>query len=745
MTSLPSLHDHILQAYQQAFSLVSEGVLWVDENGRIQGCNARAAQLLAYEEADLVRRSYFEVNPHYSLLQWKKFWRDLREAGTREEETEFMTAGELLVPVRLRMTLVNGRGYAWGLVVFNSLLEVNRFSDLLGAVQLVGNLGAWELNLTTNTFLATAQLVELLELPADRLTWPVDDIRTLLSSRIDEASLEILAANLRQAVKSGRAFEQEISIHMSSGEWGRFEVMVQTATTELNTIKLYGTVRDASTAARPAHQEPLPRPVTLHTEPVDNAALKKEEAFLRLHTLSLNKLREWVLWVDLDGKIVYCNDAAAGYLQPLVRRLPGSSLQAVLTGLELPPLDAIRGGQEEDEPPVAEYVFHGKRGRPLHLQITFTYLEHEAYSFICLVCNDITLLHKRDQDLKKIREENERYQEKLQLENQWLREKIESEFTDNTIVTQDPAYQPVIFQVAQVAETDATVLITGETGSGKELLARMIHNFSERSEMPLISVNCAALPENLIESELFGHEKGAFTGAHAQKKGRFELADKGTIFLDEVGELPLDLQAKLLRVLQEGEFQRVGGTKDIKVHVRVVAATNRNLEEMVNEGRFREDLYYRLNVFPIHNLPLRERRADIPLVIKHFTKVLSERMGRNITHVPQNDLDEISQYDFPGNVRELINMVERAVILTKGNTLNLAQSYKTLRRLSGEKGTGIFRSFNDMQRDYIIEALKRTKGRVTGPKGAAALLKLNDRTLMSKMRKFEIDRMDFER
>ena len=251
MTSLPSLHDHILQAYQQAFSLVNEGALWVDENGRIQGCNARAAQLLGYEEDDLGRRSYFEINPHFSLLQWKKFWRELREAGFHEAETEFMTAGELLVPVRTRMSLVNGRGYAWGLVVFNSQLETKRYNDLLDAVQQVSRLGAWELNLTTNTFLATPRFAELLEMPADRQVYPIDEIRTQLSNRIDEEDLDALAAHLREAVKSGYTFEQDLSIRMSSGEWRRFQVMVLTATTELNTIKLYGTLRqlDAPSAA----------------------------------------------------------------------------------------------------------------------------------------------------------------------------------------------------------------------------------------------------------------------------------------------------------------------------------------------------------------------------------------------------------------------------------------------------------------------------------------------------------------
>jgi len=302
----------------------------------------------------------------------------------------------------------------------------------------------------------------------------------------------------------------------------------------------------------------------------------------------------------------------------------------------------------------------------------------------------------------------------------------------------------VLSQVAQVADTDATVLIMGETGTGKELLARAIHSFSEREEGPMIKVNCAALPENLIESELFGHEKGAFTGANQQRKGRFELAHQGTIFLDEIGELPLNLQSKLLRVLQEGEFERVGGTKTIKVDTRVIAATNRDLRSMAEKGEFREDLYYRLNVFPIKNLPLRERRDDIPVLVEHFTRKYNKKFGKTVEKASKADLKKLMNYDFPGNIRELENIVERAIILSPGKKLNLQSNLLT----SVEEDSSVapnddFPSFEEMQKNHILEALEKTKWRVTGPKGAARLLRLNDRTLMSKMRRLGINREDY--
>jgi transcriptional regulator with GAF, ATPase, and Fis domain len=288
-------------------------------------------------------------------------------------------------------------------------------------------------------------------------------------------------------------------------------------------------------------------------------------------------------------------------------------------------------------------------------------------------------------------------------------------------------------------------LIIGETGTGKELLARSIHALSKRKDEPMIKVNCAALPANLIESELFGHEKGAFTNAYQRKKGRFELADGGTIFLDEVGELPLELQSKFLRVLQEGEFERVGGTATLSADVRVVAATNRNLVDLVNEGAFREDLYYRLNVFPIQNLPLRERRADIPLLVRHFVKKFAAKQGKEIEHISQADLDELMRYEFPGNIRELENMIERAVIISKGKSLSLSDAYhKSSNQTIGRKSySQVFKPFEEMQRDYIIEALRRSNWRISGPKGAATLLELNSRTLASKMRKLGINRKDF--
>jgi len=305
------------------------------------------------------------------------------------------------------------------------------------------------------------------------------------------------------------------------------------------------------------------------------------------------------------------------------------------------------------------------------------------------------------------------------------------------IIGKSPAMESALEQVAQVAPTDSTVLIQGETGTGKELIARAVHDSSSRFGRPFIKLNCAAIPFDLLESELFGHEKGAFTGAIAQKIGRFELADKGTLFLDEVGDIPLPLQPKLLRVLQEQEFERLGSGRTHQVDVRLVAATHRNLVEMVKRNEFRSDLYYRLNVFPIPLPPLRERREDIPALVEHFVEIYSRRMGKQIDHVPPETMSELTSYPWPGNIRELQNFIERSVIVTPGNIL---QPPLASLRTAVEVGSVGAITLEDAEREHIIKILEQTRWVVSGPSGAAARLGVKRSTLYFRMQKLGISR-----
>jgi transcriptional regulator with GAF, ATPase, and Fis domain len=293
----------------------------------------------------------------------------------------------------------------------------------------------------------------------------------------------------------------------------------------------------------------------------------------------------------------------------------------------------------------------------------------------------------------------------------------------------------VIEEVAQVAQTNSTVLLQGETGSGKEVLAQAIHDASARNTRPMVKVNCAALPASLIESELFGREKGAFTGALARQPGRFEIADGSTIFLDEVGELPLELQPKLLRVLQEGEFERLGGSKTIKVDARIIAATNRRLEQAVRDGRFREDLFYRLNVFPIEVPPLRERREDIPLLSWTFVKEFSNSMGKPVDEIADESMVALQAYHWPGNIRELRNIIERAMILNQGSTLFIKLAHTVLRPVPVAAMAG---SLDEAERTIILQALKQCSWRIRGATGAAALLDVKPTTLESRIKKLEL-------
>jgi DNA-binding NtrC family response regulator len=315
------------------------------------------------------------------------------------------------------------------------------------------------------------------------------------------------------------------------------------------------------------------------------------------------------------------------------------------------------------------------------------------------------------------------------------KDKLRSEISFSEIVGQSTALRRVLEEVKTVAETDSTVLIYGETGTGKESIARAIHNLSLRQAKPFVKLNCAAIPTGLLESELFGHERGAFTGAIAQHIGRFELAHEGTLFLDEVGEIPLELQPKLLRVLQEQEFERLGSTRTTHVNVRIVAATNRDLAQMTRAKQFREDLYFRLNVFPIHLPPLRERTGDIPLLVRHYVGKYSQRMNKRVESIPPEAMTAFSSYSWPGNIRELQNFIERSVILTSGNALRVQA--KEL-QLDSPVAAATGGTLEEIEREHILQALRETDGVIGGRFGAAFRLGLKRTTLLSRMQRFGI-------
>ncbi len=332
--------------------------------------------------------------------------------------------------------------------------------------------------------------------------------------------------------------------------------------------------------------------------------------------------------------------------------------------------------------------------------------------------------------------EIKKLKDQLEAEQAYLKEEIKLEYNHENIIGTSNEINYVFYKIEQIASTDTNVLIYGETGTGKELITRAIHSLSLRKDRSLVKMNCAALPSNLIESELFGHEKGAFTGAHSRRLGRFEVANGATIFLDEIGELPVELQPKLLRVIQDGEFERLGSSATIKVDVRIIAATNRNLEEEILKGHFRSDLWYRLNVFPITMPPLREHTVDIPLLVDYFIKKISKRLGKKIEMIPVSVMNTLQDYRWPGNVRELENVIERAVINSTGPKLRLADPLKKpIRELHSSKNT-----LEAVERDYIVQVLEQSQWKVSGKNSAAEILGLDRSTLRARMRKLNINK-----
>ncbi|MFT6907982.1 MAG: PAS domain S-box-containing protein [Oleiphilaceae bacterium] len=470
------------------------------------------------------------------------------------------------------------------------------------------------------------------------------------------------------------------------------------------------------------------------------------------YELILNSAGEGIYGLDANGKVTFVNPAAVemtgwsveetigqpGHDQHHHTKVNGSPYPRK----ECPIYAALKDGEIHHQ--VRDEVFWRKDGTSFPVYYTSTpIIDAGEIIGAVIVFQDVTEIKESEAKLTTALDEISKLKERVQAENTYLQEEIKHNSNFEEILGQSSKLEKVFHQVERVAPTDTTVLLLGETGTGKELFARSIHNLSERKERPLVKVNCTALPINLIESELFGHEKGSFTGAISRRIGRFELANGGTIFLDEIGELNLDLQVKLLRVVQEGEFERLGSSTTISVDVRIIAATHRDLKEMVSKGEFREDLFYRLNVLPITLPPLRERGKDISIIVQAFVDKFSQKMGKQIDTIPQKVMDELSGYSWPGNVRELENIIERAIILSNNNILKLQDRLTNKNSTNSENSDTSLKTFSDMEKDYIIKVLEHTDWRVSGEQGAATILEMHPNTLRSRMSKLGIRRSTF--
>lgn len=462
--------------------------------------------------------------------------------------------------------------------------------------------------------------------------------------------------------------------------------------------------------------------------------LQESEARNRLIT---QNIPDFLLRIDRSGKINYINKTLEGLTQNDV--IGSSVFSWIPEGFSDQFKDKMEKVFSSGCSEIIEYPTNGLKDELIWFESKIGPLEKSGIiTQLIIVSRDITERKKSELVLKRALDEITELEQRLEAENIYLKEELKLEGSFNEIIGSSRPLRKVLRQVEQVAKTDSTVLILGETGTGKELIAKAIHNKSERKDKPMVKVNCSALPADLIESELFGHEKGAFTGALNRKIGRFELANGGTILLDEIGDLPIGLQTRLLRVLQESEFERVGGEKTIKVNVRVITATNRNLGNQVLENKFRQDLYYRLNVFPITCPPLRNRIDDIPDLVHHFVNKYNPKVNNKIKTVHQKTIERLMHYNWPGNIRELEHVIERAVIVNKGVQLRLGNWFmdNAIEAIDPDD----LKTLETVERAYIIKVLEKTNWKIRGKNGAAKILGMQPTTLESRMKKWDIRR-----
>jgi PAS domain S-box-containing protein len=489
----------------------------------------------------------------------------------------------------------------------------------------------------------------------------------------------------------------------------------------------------------------------------------------RVYTLSgadhhyramIETMNEGAVILNTSGTIIFCNKSFADIVKMSLEKVIGSSIYQYFSSTALQLFKTLfeHGFKGTNKIELA-LKSGGKNSTPALLSISA--LEHADMSgAVCMVITDLTeqkrneelrtaevalqkahdmleeKVNERTVELKRALAEISTMKDRLEAENIYFRQENKTRHRYGQIIGQSDGLKYVLYRAEQVAPSNTTVLILGETGTGKELIAAAVHNMSPRKERLLITVNCAALPGNLIESELFGREKGAFTGADIRRMGRFEIANGSTICLDEIGELPLELQGKLLRVIQHNEFERLGSSHTIKVDVRIVATTNRNLEEEVRSGRFRQDLYYRLNVFPVTVPPLRQRKDDIPLLVEAFMERYSRKLGKQITSIPKETMKQLQDYPWPGNVRELESIIERAVILCPGKVFQLADKLE----ISSPAFSSTVRTLEEMEIKQILKVLSETRWRIEGKDGAAIILGIHPSTLRARMHKLGIER-----
>ena len=697
-----ALH-HELSIKEWLIDALPYEVIWADESGKIIYANAKFCKRLGYKKSELMKLSIYDLNVTVTKESWKYHWETIKEEKAQYFKAIHKTKSGKFYDAEVFAQYFSNNGKNMICSIINDITESSFYRNLLKDAESIAKVGGWKFNLQDNSIIVTEEAFCIMDTKQKEAFLPGSAVNFFKDK--DKAK-----QLFRNVWRNGKGFDEILETNTVPSKFVRASAKPIKKGDKL--FKIIGIYQDVT------EQHKKENRLKFFKEIIDNA-------------------QDLVYVYNREGKLLHYSDTVSRQLGFTKKQLDDFSIYDLDANITKEWWYNHFDELKEKGSMHMEWLVTRKDGTKFPADIVANHLIYEGEDINCAVVRDITERKMRDLKLFEALEEIKSLKTRLENENEYLQEEISSKINADNIVHNSETYSKVLEQVHQVAPTDTTVLITGESGTGKELLASAVHNNSLRKERPLIKINCATLPNELIESELFGHKKGAFTGAIQDKIGKFSLADSGTIFLDEIGELPIDLQPKLLRVLQEGEFDRLGGNKTQKVDVRIVAATNRNLEDMVREGKFREDLYYRLNVFPIDNIPLRARKEDIPPLAQYFLEKYSAKAGKVFKRLSKRTIEALLNYNFPGNIRELENLIERAVIIESGTTLNPGS---WIPKSVAEISSTDFKSFEDMQKTYIIDVLNHTKWRVSGPKGAANILNMKDKTLFAKMKRLGIEK-----
>ncbi len=699
------LPEFLFEAKEWQLDHLPYEIMWIDQAGRLVYLNQTLCDKLGYTKKEATSLNIYDVNPRTTEEQWQKHWDEVQSEGTVNFKTVHKKKDGFLYEVEVFAQFFSNNRKSALCAIVKEITDSSFYKRVLDQAELLVKVGGWKLNLQDNSIIATDQTLQLFGVEQSEDIRPINLIRFFK----DPDRFQELISNV---LVKGEPFDEilEISNAKSEKKWLRCAGQPVMVKDKIN--KVVGVYQDV-------------------TEQQENTLS------LYLYKEIINQSNDIVFIWDEEGRL---QDFSKSAIQQL--GFSEEEFQNVTIYDLDDDIDQAWWFQHFEDIKKRrhfrmEWKATRKDGSQFPVDISVNLIRYQGQNLNCAILRDISDRKQHEADLRNAFDEIQTLKNRLEKENEYLQERILSESNFENIVCQSDSYAKVLKQVEQVAPTETTVLITGESGTGKELLANALHQNSQRKDHALIKVNCATIPKELFESELFGHKKGSFTGAFSDKEGKFTLANGGTIFLDEIGEVPVELQAKLLRVLQEGEFDVLGG-KTVKVNVRIIAATNRKLEQMVGEGTFREDLYYRLNVFPIHNIPLRERKEDIPLLAEFFLEKYTAKAGKAFKRVSKKTIDALMKYSFPGNIRELENLIERAVIIEDGTTL-YPGAWLPETKGAKAKDDGLV-SFEAMQRDYILRVLGTTKGKVSGAGGAAEILQMNYKTLFAKMKKLGIEK-----